>query len=227
MGGRRGAGRLLRRPLGALAEAPAGGRPEERRLLGLPALLGPLAGALGIAAFAVVVYAGFAGTQTPTANLAPTAVFVLFWVGMAFVSLLLGDVFRAFNPWRAVGRGIGWLAQRVAGERLPEPLPYPERLGRWPAAVGLVAFAWFELVYSGREDPSNVAVAALAYAGVAAARHERLRGGRVVAPGRRLRRLLRPARPGSARSTGAGASCGHGRCSPARPASPRSRGPSR
>lgn len=138
----------------------------ERRLLTLPAVLGPLAGAIGIAVFALVVYAGFAGTQTPTANLAPTAVYVLFWVGLAFVSLLFGDLFRPFNPWRAMGRAFGFVAKRVGGESLPEPLAYPERLGRWPAAVGLVAFAWFELVYGGREDPSNVATAALVYAGV-------------------------------------------------------------
>ncbi len=81
------------------------------------------------------------------------------------MSLVAGDVFRAFNPWRAAGRGFGWVAKRVAGSRLPAPLPYPERLGRWPAALGLVAFAWLELVYSGREDPSVVAVAALLYAG--------------------------------------------------------------
>ncbi len=137
-----------------------------RRVLTVPAFLVPVAGAIGIALFAIVVYAGFAGTQTPTANLAPTAVYVLFWVGLAFVSLFLGDVFRAFNPWRALGRAFGFVAKRAAGERLPAPLPYPEKLGRWPAAVGLVVFAWLELVYSGREDPSTVATAALVYAGV-------------------------------------------------------------
>ncbi len=95
---------------------------------------------LGVAAFGVVVYAGLAGTQTPTANLAPTVVYVLFWVGIPVLSLLLGDVFQAFNPWRAIARAVGWVATRVAGrDALPEPMPYPERLGRWPAAVGLLA----------------------------------------------------------------------------------------
>lgn len=141
------------------------GEVHERRVLALPQVVVPLAGALGIAVFALAVYAGFAGTQTPTANLTPTLVYVLFWVGIAFSSLLLGDWFRAVNPWRAVGRAVGWLGQRVAGSRLPEPLPYPARLGRWPAALGLLAFAWLELVYSGRQDPSVVAVGMLLYAG--------------------------------------------------------------
>jgi hypothetical protein len=138
---------------------------EGRRLLTVPRAAVPVAGAIGIALFTLVVYAGLAGTQTPTANLAPTAVYVLFWVGLAFVSLLFGDVFRAFNPWRATGRAVGWLGKRVAGGRLPAPLPYPARLGRWPAALGLLAFAWLELVHSNAEDPSTVAVAALLYAG--------------------------------------------------------------
>ena len=38
-------------------------------------------------------------------NLAPTFVFVLFWVGIPVVSVLFGDVVRAFTPWRALGRG--------------------------------------------------------------------------------------------------------------------------
>ena len=45
-------------------------------------------------------------------------------------------------------------------------MPYPEKLGRWPAAIGILAFAWIELVYQGRGDPSNLAVLALAYAAV-------------------------------------------------------------
>lgn len=139
---------------------------EERRVLTLPGFLTPVAGAIGIALFGVIVYAGYAGTQTPTANLAPTAVYVLFWVGLAFLSLLFGDVFRAFNPWRAAARAFGFVAKRIGGDNLPDPLPYPEKLGRWPAAAGLVAFAWLELVYSGSEDPSTVATAALVYAGV-------------------------------------------------------------
>ena len=32
----------------------------------------------------------------------PTWIYVIFWVGLAFASVLLGDVFRAFNPWRAL-----------------------------------------------------------------------------------------------------------------------------
>lgn len=140
---------------------------REHPVLGYPrAVLEPLAGLVGILLFALVVWAGLAGAQSQTANFAPTLVLVLFWVGVPVLSIFLGDVFRPFNPWRAVGRGFGWLAKRFGGDALPEPLDYPEKLGRWPAAAGLFAFAAYELAYATPGDPSSVAVAALAYAAI-------------------------------------------------------------
>ena len=121
-----------------------------------------LCGALGIALLVIVVYAGLAGTQTITANWAPTFVYVGFWLGLVPLSVLFGDIFRAFNPWRAIGRATGWLAGRVARDT-PEALPYPVRLGYWPAAVGLFAFAWLELVSPSGDDPDTVAFATLGY----------------------------------------------------------------
>jgi hypothetical protein len=141
-------------------------RPAERRVAGMPRMLDPLAGAIGLAFFVFVVYVGFAGSQTGANNLTPTVVFALFWVGVAVLSPIVGDVFKALNPWRAFARAVAWLAAKVSRGGLPAPLAYPERLGRWPAAIGILAFAWVELVYSGRGDPSNLVVLALAYAAV-------------------------------------------------------------
>ncbi len=138
---------------------------SERRVLRVPVALEVLCGAVGVVAFAAVVYAGFAGTQTGTANLAPTVIYVLFWVGLPVLSVLGGDVFAAFNPWRALARAAAWIAAR-GGARLPAPMPYPPRLGHWPAALGILAFVWVELVYRGRDDPSSLAVLALVYAAI-------------------------------------------------------------
>jgi len=52
-------------------------RAVERRVWRAPAALEVLCGALGVAAFVVCVWAGFAGTQTATANLVPTVVYVV------------------------------------------------------------------------------------------------------------------------------------------------------
>ena len=123
-------------------------------------------GLLGVAMLGVVVYTGFRGTQSPAANFAPTFVFVNWWVGLVPLSVLFGDVFRAFNPWRAIGRGLGWTASRVARGGLPAPLRYPERLGHWPAAAGVFAFVALELVKSEGDKPETIAIATLVYSAI-------------------------------------------------------------
>ncbi len=120
-------------------------------------------GAIGAALLGVVVYAGLRGTQSVTANVAPTLVYVIFWLSFVPASVLFGDVFKAFNPWRAIGRAVGWVAGKAARGSLPAPLPYPERLGHWPAAAGIFAFAVMELVVSNGDEPETVAIATLVY----------------------------------------------------------------
>jgi hypothetical protein len=121
-------------------------------------------GAFGVFLLGVVIWAGFTGVQTAVENIVPTFVYVIFWVGLVFASVLFGDVFRAFNPWRAIGRAASWAAGRVGGERLlSAPPPYPDGLGRWPAAAGLVAFVWLELASPSGVEPKTLAAATLVY----------------------------------------------------------------
>jgi hypothetical protein len=125
-----------------------------------------ICGAIGVFLLGVTVWAGLAGEQTPQANWAPAFVYVIFWLGFAAASVLLGDVFKAFNPWRAIARAVAGIARLVRRGDLPAPLPYPERLGRWPAAAGLFAFAWMELAATDGDMPRNVAIAVLVYSAV-------------------------------------------------------------
>ena len=140
--------------------------PAEHRVCSIPRVLDPICGAIGVALFVLLVYAGFAGTQEAASNITPTFIFYVFWVGVAMLSALVGDVFKAFNPWRAIARGVAAIAGRVRRGQLPPPMPYPVALGRWPAAAGILAYAWVELIYTGRTDPSHLAVLSLAYAAV-------------------------------------------------------------
>jgi hypothetical protein len=120
-------------------------------------------GAIGVLLFVLVVYSGLAGDEND--NLAPTFVYVVFWVGLVVVSVLFGDVFRAFNPWRAVGRAVSWTFAR-SGREPAEPFAYPERLGHWPAAAGILAFTTMELVVDLGADPRPLAIATLIYSAV-------------------------------------------------------------
>jgi hypothetical protein len=138
-------------------------RYDERRLLPIPLAVEVLLGALGLFVFVVCVYAGLAGSDSVVDNLAPTAVYVGFWVGVPFVSLLFGDVFRLVSPWRAVGRATGWLIGRAARGTPPEPLAYPDRLGHWPAVAGFLGFVICELCWAAAKDPAPLAIIMLAY----------------------------------------------------------------
>jgi len=120
-------------------------------------------GGFGAFLLGLVVYAGLHGTQSPAANFTPTFIYVIFWLGLVPLSVLLGDVFRAFNPWQAIGRAVAWVARTTSGGELPAPLDYPHRLGRWPAAAGLFGFALIELVIAGGDSPQKLAIAALVY----------------------------------------------------------------
>jgi hypothetical protein len=130
------------------------------------AVINPLAetfaALLGVALLVLAVWSGLAGVQTPADNFAPTFIYVVFWVGLVPLSILFGDVFRAFNPWRALGRAYEFVMRRASGRMQPR-FRYPEWLGRWPAAAGLLGFAWIELAYSDGADPSTLSVAALIY----------------------------------------------------------------
>jgi hypothetical protein len=105
--------------------------------------------AIGGALFAIIVYAGYAGGGSALDNLAPTFILIDFWVGLAFASVLFGDLFRAFSPWRAI--------------QLPGIRAYPTRWGRYPAALALLGFTWVELVSGWGETPGDLTTAAVAY----------------------------------------------------------------
>jgi hypothetical protein len=137
-----------------------------RALLGMPVQV--LCGAIGIFLLGFSIYAGLHGTEAPDRNFALTFIFVTAWLGFPLFSVVFGDVFRPFNPWRAIGRAVGGGFSTVAGQP-PAHLKYPEALGRWPAAIGLLAVVWLEVVYGAGGgvavglSPDAAGLAALVY----------------------------------------------------------------
>jgi hypothetical protein len=69
--------------------------------------------------------------------------YVLLWVGIVPASLLFGRIFRAMSPMRTINL---LFARATGGEPSKGMAAYPEWLGSWPAAAGLFAFVWLELV---------------------------------------------------------------------------------
>lgn len=74
-------------------------------------------------------------------NPVPYVVYVWLWVGLAFLSLLFGPVWGRLNPVRWLHRGLCRVLRLDADDPLTSAW-----LGYWPAAGGLFAFTWLELV---------------------------------------------------------------------------------
>jgi hypothetical protein len=97
---------------------------------------------MGLAFTAYVAMAAFVGKDLLT-NPTFGVVYVLLWVGMVVISVLLGSVWPLLSPVRTIH-----LVLSKALRTNPESgvVAYPTRLGYWPAAAGLLAFVWLELV---------------------------------------------------------------------------------
>ncbi|GAB3865929.1 hypothetical protein GCM10028801_37360 [Nocardioides maradonensis] len=88
--------------------------------------------------------------------------FVWLWVGVPAAALLFGPVWRALNPMRTITAGLTRLS---GGDPRQGMLAYPEWLGNWPAALGLFAFVWQELVSSNPTDLNSLRLWCAVYGG--------------------------------------------------------------
>jgi hypothetical protein len=126
-------------------------------------LLALMAQVLGLVVFLAVALGGIIGNQNPFKNLAPTMIWIIGWIGIAFLSPLIGNVWQFLNPWDTSFRAAEWLHRRACGGRFGLNCVYPTWLGVWPAFALFVTFAWMELVWSGRHVPAELATALLVY----------------------------------------------------------------
>jgi hypothetical protein len=117
---------------------------------------------VGLVFFAYVGWAAVMGQDT-LINPFLGVFYVLVWVGLVPASLLLGPAWKAVSP----ARTLNLLLAKVSGTD-PESgmFAYPARLGYWPAAVGLFAFVWIELVYPHSTELGPVRLWCAAYLAV-------------------------------------------------------------
>ena len=120
--------------------------------------------AFGLLLFAVTLIALWFGSANSAENIAPTMIYVIFWVGVAFASLLFGDVWQALNPFDTLAAIAAAVRDRV-WRRAPAALEDDGTIATsyWPAVVGLFAFMWLELCYHDRSDIDRLAIIVTAY----------------------------------------------------------------
>jgi hypothetical protein len=131
-----------------------------------------LLGAVSAGLLGLVWVAAAFGSELPTQNLAPTFVYIVFWLGVPLLVVLLGNVWSILDPWKAVADAFAWVSGQVGADE-EAPFAYPAWLGRWPAVFLLFSFVTLELVYVEPSNPRVLAVAialysAITWAGMAA-----------------------------------------------------------
>ena len=91
----------------------------------------------------MVILAGFIGAQNPQENVAVVTVWVIAWVGLAFICALVGNIWALANPWDALFKWAALAVRRATGgAALARGRPYPAWLGTWPAFAVFFVFAW-------------------------------------------------------------------------------------
>ncbi|MGD9738815.1 MAG: hypothetical protein AB7O56_03095 [Bauldia sp.] len=119
--------------------------------------------AIAVLVFVVTVVSGFTGPQSALNSLIVPLVWVIWWVGVAFVCAVVGNVWALINPLDTIFRWAEWAWAAVAGGRLSLGLRYPRWLGVWPAVLFFLGFAWTELVWAETDIPASLARVVLTY----------------------------------------------------------------
>ena len=108
---------------------------------------------VGLALFGLTLGAALFGADVAgeSRNLAPVTIYVMVWVAVPILSVLLGDIWSAFNPFRTIG------------------LLFPEGDARdapphqWWAAATIFGFLVLELVHPSGDSPRVLGWAMLVY----------------------------------------------------------------
>ena len=119
-------------------------------------------GAFSTGLLVVVWLAALVGRPDAADNIAPVFIWVVFWLGLVPLIVVFGNLWSVLNPWRAVADALAWVWARL-GRSWEPAATYPERLGRWPAAALLLAFATLELAWPRSAEPRTLALAIVVY----------------------------------------------------------------
>lgn len=103
---------------------------------------------------------GWLGTPSPYGNFNMTFFWILFMLGFAYATALIGNLYAFINPWQQLAQ----LIARVLPAYWPGRVRYPKSFGYWPALMLYAALIWIELF--GRGNPFTLAMALLAYTAI-------------------------------------------------------------
>ncbi|MGQ0577837.1 MAG: hypothetical protein ACT4PQ_02875 [Betaproteobacteria bacterium] len=123
--------------------------------------------ALALGVFILVITAGLIGVQNPFKNIAPIMIWAIWWVGVAYLSSLLGNFWMLINPANTIFAWIDRICTRAQSDALrTPPLRWPAWLSSWPAVALFLLFAWSELVWEQSDSPKHLVAVVLVYCAI-------------------------------------------------------------
>jgi hypothetical protein len=151
---------VLRAPAatGNIDAAPPGSRHVSQ--LSLPRWVISSASCASLFGLLLTIVTGLLGSANPLANFNMTFFWIIFWLGLTYITALLGDLYSLANPWRAL---CGWLEHASPGI-FRGRFRYPAWFGYYPALVLYATLIWTELF--GQIQPRTLSLMLLGYTGL-------------------------------------------------------------
>lgn len=116
-----------------------------------------------VIAFLAVIVIGLVGSQEPGRNIAPVLTWNIWWIGLIFMVLLLGNAWCFMCPWTAIP---DWIMRRsLTRVRKVASLArkYPRfRLWMWPAIILFAVVTWLEIIFDAANRPWLTSVLGIA-----------------------------------------------------------------
>ena len=135
------------------------GTRQAPRMSRLMAHLRPWLRGLSVMTLLLCILTGLFGVQDPYRNFSMTSFWIIFILGFAYATAVIGDLYGSINPWRVISESFGRRSRVFDGL-----WPYPRWLAYWPALALYSGFIWIELF--GHALPRTLAWQLLAYSGI-------------------------------------------------------------
>ena len=98
-------------------------------------------GILTVFLFILAILTGLFGTDNPISNFNMTFFWIIFILGLTYLTAVFGNVYDFINPWKVV---ISWF-ENYTGKKIIGIFKYQDGLGYFPALIAYFLFIWLEL----------------------------------------------------------------------------------